>query len=162
MRSIFLSALSLCVVFASHLQAQDQEVDLKQLVKDVNHSDKAVRIQSLDGIAELGADGADAVPALVETLKDSDEEIVWHAARTLGAIGESAATAVPNLAAVLGDDRPKVRAYAAFALGRIGKPATSRRVGYRSMPITGVSTTLPALAYPGHLIMSGTLIPPSQ
>ncbi|MBC8356578.1 MAG: HEAT repeat domain-containing protein [Planctomycetes bacterium] len=124
MRSIFLSMLSLLWVMAASVQAQ--EVDLKQLVKDIDNSDMLVRVQALDGIAELGSDAAAAVPALIEALKDdSDEVIVWHAARTLGAIGDAAAAAVPQLAALLEDDRPKVQAYAAFALGRIGEPSMS-------------------------------------
>ncbi|MBI2480267.1 MAG: HEAT repeat domain-containing protein [Planctomycetia bacterium] len=104
---------------------QAQQADLKQLIADVNNSDKQARVQALDGLAELRAGAAAAVPALVAALGDGDEEIVWHAARALGAVGEAAATAVPKLAALLDDDRPKVRAYAAYALGSVGKPALS-------------------------------------
>ncbi len=121
MRSIRLSMLSLFAVLAAGVQAQ--EADTKQLIADINNSDKLVRIQALDGLAELGASASAAVPALTVALADGDEEIVWHAARTLGAVGEGAATAVPKLTAALEDERPKVRGYAAYALGRIGKPA---------------------------------------
>lgn len=129
MRFTILSSLALLAVLASGLHAQD--ADLKQLVTDINNSDKLVRVQAMDGIAEQGANAAAAVPVLVAALGDSDEEIVWHAARTLGAIGEGAASAVPNLVAALEDDRPKVRAYSAYALGRIGKasmPATDKLI----------------------------------
>ncbi|MCA9122104.1 MAG: HEAT repeat domain-containing protein [Planctomycetaceae bacterium] len=122
MRFTRLSLLAILVtVAASGMQAP--AADLQQLITDINNSDKLIRVQAMDGIAEQGASAADAVPALVAALSDSDEEIVWHAARTLGAVGEGAAAAVPNLIAALDDDRPKVRAYAAYALGRIGKPA---------------------------------------
>lgn len=121
MRSIFLSTLTLLLVLASSVLAQ--EADLKKLIGDVGGSDNPARVQALDGIAELGAGGAEAIPALVAALSDSDEEIVWHAARALGAIGEGAAVAVPKLVSALDDERVKVRAYAAYALGRIGKPA---------------------------------------
>ena len=99
MRSIRLSMLSLFAVLAAGVQAQ--EADTKQLIADINNSDKLVRIQALDGLAELGASASAAVPALTAALADGDEEIVWHAARTLGAVGEGAATAVPKLTAAL-------------------------------------------------------------
>ncbi len=121
MRSTILPMLSLLALLASGAQARS--ADLKQLVKDIDNADKSARVEALDGLAELGAGAADAVPALTKALADGDEEIVWHAARTLGVIGEAAAAAVPQLTALLDDERTKVRAYAAHALGRIGKPA---------------------------------------
>ena len=121
MRFTFFSTLTLLVVLVSSVLAQ--EADLKKLIGDVGGSDNPARVQALDGIAELGAGGAEAVPILVAALSDSDEEIVWHAARALGAIGEGAAVAVPKLVPALDDERVKVRAYAAYALGRIGKPS---------------------------------------
>ncbi len=121
MRRPFFSMFSVLVALAASVHAQD--ADLQQLVKDLNSADQLVRLQALDGLAELGADAGDVVPALVKALSDSEEAIVWHAARTLGAIGDAAATAVPQLMALLDDERAKVRAYSAYALGQIGKPA---------------------------------------
>ena len=67
----------------------------------------------------LGAlDSSEAVPALVEALKDSDAGVREQVAWALGAIGDR--RAVDGLVGALGDAAAGVRKQAAWALGAIG------------------------------------------
>ncbi len=67
----------------------------------------------------LGAlDASEAVPALVEALKDTDAGVREQVAWALGAIGDR--RAVDGLIGALKDTAPGVRRQAAWALGAIG------------------------------------------
>ncbi len=67
----------------------------------------------------LGAlDASEAVPALVEALKDTEAGVREQAAWALGAIGDR--RAVDGLVGALTDAAPGVRRQAAWALGAIG------------------------------------------
>jgi HEAT repeat protein len=67
----------------------------------------------------LGAlDSSEAVPALVEALKDTEAGVREQAAWALGAIGDR--RAVDGLVGALSDAAPGVRRQAAWALGAIG------------------------------------------
>ncbi len=67
----------------------------------------------------LGAlDASEAVPALIEALKDTDAGVREQVAWALGAIGDR--RAVDGLVAALGDTVSAVRKQAAWALGAIG------------------------------------------
>lgn len=68
---------------------------------------------------------ADAVPALVEALKDADCFVRQWAAVALEWLGPRAEEAVPGLIAVLDDPEYMVRRWAAAALGAIGQAAKS-------------------------------------
>lgn len=71
----------------------------------------------------LGPAAKDAVPALVEALKDNDSAVRSYAASTLGKIGPAARDAVPALKALSENDpNPDVRGVAATALLAIRKP----------------------------------------
>lgn len=69
----------------------------------------------------MGPAAREAVPALIETLRDENESAVvrqW-AAWSLGQIGPDARGAVPALVEALGDASPNVREAAAEALEKI-------------------------------------------
>lgn len=67
----------------------------------------------------LGAlDSSEAVPALIEALKDTDAGVREQVAWALGAIGDR--RAVDGLIGALGDSAAGVRKQAAWALGAIG------------------------------------------
>jgi HEAT repeat protein len=67
----------------------------------------------------LGAlDASEAVPALIEALKDTDAGVREQVAWALGAIGDR--RAVDGLVAALGDGVAGVRKQAAWALGALG------------------------------------------
>jgi HEAT repeat protein len=77
-------------------------------------------------LGEMGADAADAAPALVEVLNnDPRPEVRREAALALGAIGAAAPVSVPGLIEALDNKNPTVLAGAAYALGRIGPKATA-------------------------------------
>jgi HEAT repeat protein len=123
------------------------EVTVPLCVKLMEDPDPAVRVRMLTAIAEagkkavpglieglknekaaywaclvlrdIGADAAEAVPALTEKLKDPRPEIRREAVLTLGAIGPAAAAAIPQIAALLTDQH--VRTAATFTLGELGQ-----------------------------------------
>lgn len=67
----------------------------------------------------LGAlDESQAVPALIDTLKDPEADVREQVAWALGAIGDK--RAVDGLVSALSDSSPAVRRQAAWALGAIG------------------------------------------
>jgi HEAT repeat protein len=65
----------------------------------------------------------DAIPILIELLKDADSFVRLDAAYALGFIGPQAREAVPHLIALLKDQEATVRNNAAYALGLIGSDA---------------------------------------
>jgi hypothetical protein len=67
--------------------------------------------------------GAQAVPALTESLKNNRAGVRANAAYILGQIGSEAYAAVPALSVSLEDKEADVRAIAAYALGQIGPEA---------------------------------------
>ena len=67
----------------------------------------------------IGSGAKDAVPALMQALKDQDEWVRGNAARALGWIGSGAKDAVPALIQALQDQDAQVRFAAAYALGQV-------------------------------------------
>ena len=86
----------------------------------------------------LGAlDASEAVPALIDALKDSDAGVREQVAWALGSIGDR--RAVDGLVAALGDSVAGVRKQAAWALGSIGdKRAVQGLMRALKDPDTGV------------------------
>jgi HEAT repeat protein len=73
-------------------------------------------------LAELGPDGADAVPELTEVLKSEEPDVRLHAVMALAAIGEAAKPTVPQLTALLEKDPFEgVRYAAVYALVTLGE-----------------------------------------
>ncbi len=74
-------------------------------------------------LGQIGPAAKDAVPHLVELLKDPDALVRRAAAGALGMIGAAAKDAVPHLIDLLKDSDTDVRRAAAGALGMIGPAA---------------------------------------
>lgn len=72
----------------------------------------------------MGADARDAVPPLVEALKDSDANVRFQAAEAHCRMGPKARDAVPALREALKDPAERVRKEAAEALERIAGEET--------------------------------------
>ena len=68
----------------------------------------------------------DAVPALIQVLKDQSEDVRWNAVEALKEIG--ALDAVPALIQVLKDQNEDVRWNAVRALEKIGTPEALKAV----------------------------------
>ncbi len=71
-------------------------------------------------LGQIGPAAKDAVPHLVELLKDPDADVRWAAAGALGMIGAAAKDAVPHLVELLKDSNTDVHRAAADALRGIG------------------------------------------
>jgi hypothetical protein len=78
------------------------------------------RRHAVERLAEIGPAAAEAVPALIEALRDSADDVRQGAASALGKIGPAAAAAVPALIEALRDSNNDVRLEAVRALGEIG------------------------------------------
>jgi len=77
-------------------------------------------------VIQLGRYGAlskDAVPLLIEVLKEDNSDLKWQVATTLWYIGPASEPAVPSLIDFFKDRDPKVREHVAKTLGAIGPGA---------------------------------------
>ena len=90
------------------------------LLHDENGQTRRTAATTIGGI---GADAAQAVPALIGTLQDPEDDVRSRSAWALGRIGPGAKSAVAPLTSGLKDPRDFVQSAAATALGRIGSDA---------------------------------------
>ncbi len=74
-------------------------------------------------IDRLGPKAKEAVPALIDELKDPSPEYRRQVEFALATIGPDAKAAVPALVKELNDEDPRVRRTACYALGKIGPAA---------------------------------------
>ena len=82
--------------------------------------DGTVRASAADALGLFGESATDAIPQLIQALRDSYEPVRLNAAYALGTIGEPA---VPHLIQVLSDENGPTRRMAAYALAAVGAPA---------------------------------------
>ena len=94
------------------------QVGVPLFVKVMEDKDPAVKIRAMRALA---ASGKEAVPFLIQALKD--EKAAYWACLVLNQIGPGAQDAVPALIVLLNDKRPQVRREAMLTLAEIGKPA---------------------------------------
>ena len=97
-------------------EAVYQGKTISQWVEVLKHEGNSARRAAI----ALGKIGPDAVPALIEALKDKDKEVHRLAVYALGQIGPAAKDAVPALKA-LSETEPSVRRSVAKALKQIEK-----------------------------------------
>jgi HEAT repeat protein len=97
--------------------------DAAELAEMLRSEDPAVQVQGAYGLARLGPEAREALPALAAALKAPDVRVRQNAAAALAAIGPQAAGAVPALTETLGDPEWSVARQAAVALGAIGTAA---------------------------------------
>lgn len=105
-------------------QVMTEEASLRK--KNVRAEAVNESFSRLDSAFALLADktkAPDAIPILIELLKDADSFIRLDAAYALGFIGPQARDAVPHLISLLKDQEATVRNNAAYALGLIGSDA---------------------------------------
>lgn len=94
--------------------------NLTDPITALDDADAAVRSRAADELGLFGESAAEAVPHLIQALRDGYEPVRLNAAYALGAIGTPA---VPQLIAVLGDENGTTRRMAAYALAAVGAPA---------------------------------------
>jgi hypothetical protein len=85
--------------------------------KSLKNWDSHVRGQAANALAHLGPKAHDAIPDLIDTLKDSDPMVRVEAASALAAVGSDAVK--PLMEALKKSDK-QVRMGAALALGHLG------------------------------------------
>jgi HEAT repeat protein len=91
-----------------------------ELIADVKSPSEKERLIAVRLLPQRQRDAAQAVPALVEALKDKEGDVRRSAAVGLGQFGAAAKEAIPALQAVAQSDRDgRVRESAAVALSRI-------------------------------------------
>jgi HEAT repeats/HEAT repeat/PBS lyase HEAT-like repeat len=91
---------------------------LPVLIKALASKDWRTSLAVTEALGKIGA--SEAIPALLEVLRDKDVPARDGAALALGEVGPSAAKAVPDLLLAIREDDRAVRAAAATALGKIG------------------------------------------
>ena len=99
---------------------QSANGNLAKHIAALSDADASVRSHAVDDLGTLGESGAEAIPRLIEALRDTYEPVRLNAAYTLGAIG---ASAVPELIETLDVEDPIMRRMAAYALAAVGEPA---------------------------------------
>jgi HEAT repeat protein len=93
---------------------------ITDLIKNLRNKDATTRLRAADRLAEIGPDGLDAAPALIEALGDKDEKVAASASIALSQIGEGA---VPFLVTALDGENKTITARAMHVLYRIGPKA---------------------------------------
>ncbi|MBI5596628.1 MAG: HEAT repeat domain-containing protein [Elusimicrobia bacterium] len=111
---------------------------LPVLIEKLSAPQPAVRARAAEMLADLGADGAPALQALLKAAQDTETRVRSNAALALGSVTAGSDAALPALKRLLKDSHPDVRYSAATALGRVGTPAAekafSRHLGTAAPP----------------------------
>jgi HEAT repeat protein/beta-lactamase regulating signal transducer with metallopeptidase domain len=104
--------------------AQKDKSQVPQLIAQLrNPSARNEDLAALNKLIQLGPDAAEAVPALIDYLKNPKSPSRGNAANALGAIGPAAKEAVPLLIEAVQEDDRAVSISAAWSLGKIGPAA---------------------------------------
>ena len=101
---------------------QSANGNLTNRITALGDDDAAVRSSAADELGASGESAAEAVPQLIQALRDNYEPVRLNAAYALGSIG---APAVPKLIETLGVEDQIMRRMAAYALAAVGEPAVS-------------------------------------
>jgi hypothetical protein len=116
MRTRMLCVLGLCLLAAG---CGKKEKTTAELVGDLKGSQDKDRVSAARLLPQRRGEGAAAIPALIEALKDKDYAVRRSAALGLGSFGEQAKDAIPALQAARNDPDARVREAVAKALSRI-------------------------------------------
>jgi HEAT repeat protein len=93
---------------------------IKKIIFALKEGPWSARRDAAWALGELGSDGQEGVPYLINTLNDSNSAVRNYSAEALGKIGKEAKPAIPQLIVACSDPMYTVRANAAAALGMIG------------------------------------------
>ena len=106
-----------------------------------HHKDSFARAEIVNAFEKSG--NRQAVPAILNALKDKDQHVRWRAAHAVGALGDPSAG--DALAEVLSDSSEKARSAAVYSLKRIGWQPKNLNETIRFAEATGdyslISTT---------------------
>lgn len=107
-------AVLVCVAVCGGCSKQPSNAEL---IADVKSGQDFDRIKALRWIAQRRP--PEALPEVINSLKDKDAEVRWNAAIALGYYGEAAKEAIPALQAAQRDHDVRVHEGATKALSRI-------------------------------------------
>jgi HEAT repeat protein len=107
---------------AAYALSRIEKPAIPPLIGVLENGDNESRAGAAMALGSMGAEAAEAIPALVANLSHENDDIRQAVANGLGGIG---ATAVPKLVDGLVAKEPRQRAASATALGVIGKGAQS-------------------------------------
>ena len=102
------------------------EKSVKELARDLGGRDAELRRDAVYELASRGADSVEALPQLIEALKDSEQQIWFQAVTAISRIGPPAKDAIPVLIDGLKGGRARNEQFVyrfTYALGRIGSAA---------------------------------------
>ena len=107
------------------IKAVEGEVPVLIKALQDQEASKSVHVMAAWTLGNIGEGAVDAVPALMQALKDQNPDVRNNAAWALAKIGEDA---VPALIQALQDQDSQVHANAVLALGEIGTPEALKAV----------------------------------
>ena len=105
---------------AACAQVRNAHDTLQALIQELESPDAYVRASAAWALEDVELAAGEAVPALLDALRDKADEVRWRAAGALGKMGRAP---VPGLILLLRDTDPKVRKAAVGALTNIGPDA---------------------------------------
>ncbi|MBZ5590117.1 MAG: serine hydrolase, partial [Acidobacteriia bacterium] len=108
------------VLWAGRVLPQVPPTDVARCSSALREVDRDVRRGAAEALAEPGPKAAQAIPDLINALRDLDPAVRWHSAVALGSIGPEA---VAPLIGALRKGDGTTRGGAALALARIGPRA---------------------------------------
>jgi HEAT repeats len=130
MKSLFAVSgfASFLFLLVSTVHADSKKDEVAGYIKDLKRGDAKTRATAAKELGNIGAvnaaDTKDAVPLLIQRLKnDRDKGVKQAAATALGRIDPDPEQAVPALITALKDKNAAVRAAAATSLGQLGAEA---------------------------------------
>jgi HEAT repeat protein len=94
-------------------------------------TDRSIRVSLVTAIGSIGSEAKEAIPDLIEALKDPEPSIVRGSSSALANMGQ---VAIPSLIKALKEEDETIRAGAAQALGKIGPEAEGRKPRNRCLP----------------------------
>jgi HEAT repeat protein len=109
--------LALCARLLSVSQASEGEKHpVSTITKGLRSPDKDSRIKALRELLKLGENAKDALPELIDAMRDEDADVFYLSTLTAARIGPAA---IPRLTRELGNKNARIRAGAARSLGEL-------------------------------------------
>jgi len=123
--SLIMIIFGVCLIFNCQNIKQEptyKNKTINEWIKDLKQDNEAIRMWAGKHLQRIGQE---AVPALIQELKNKNQNVRINAAYALCTMGSQAKTAVPILIEALNDKNYEVRVAAVISLGRFGKEAKS-------------------------------------
>jgi HEAT repeat protein len=125
LKSLLLGCIPALFTGCSNPRKTDYSVaSLRETLR--NDKDPNMRYYAAESLGKFGDRAAEAVPDLIEALRDEDKMVRMGAGYALAELGAAAGDAVPALQEATKDPAPEVRDAATSALKQIRQKGTKR------------------------------------